>query len=83
MILYMNPEKERSLIDYIPLPSLHGLSLDELKELSENINDTMATAYIYHSDLLEMALYSDSNKVDMYIKMRKKQQEKAAAMGNT
>jgi len=82
MILYMNPEKERSLIDYIPLPSLRDLSLDELEELSENIMDTMATAYIYHSDLLEGALYGDSCKVDMYIKMRKKQQEKAVMMGN-
>ena len=82
MILYKDPEKERSLIDYIPLPSLRDLSLDELEELSGNINDAIETAFMYHSDLLEGALHGDSCKVEMYIKMRKKQQEKAIAMGN-
>ena len=82
MILYVDPERERTLCDYIPLPPLRDLSLNELEELSENINDTMATAYIYHSDLLEGALYGDFNKVNIYIKMRKKQQEKAVLMGN-
>ena len=82
MILYKDPEKERTLIDYIPLPSLRDLSLDELQELSENITDTMETAFMYHSDLLEGALHGDSCKVDIYIKMRKKQQEKAVMMGN-
>ena len=82
MILYSVPDKEKDMLDYRPLPPLHSLNLDELGELSQNIKDTMATAYIYHSDLLESALYDDLCKLGEYIETRKAQQEKSAAMGN-
>lgn len=76
MILYNDTDKERTLCDYIPFPSLKGLSLDGLQELSCNLYDILETAYIYHSDLLITAIYQDIHKTELYIKMAKKKQER-------
>ena len=67
MIIYPDTEKELSMSDYKPLPTLRGLSLAELRELSENIEQATENAWIYHSDLLALALDMDSRKIDLYI----------------
>ena len=76
MILYNDTDKERTLCDYIPLPSLKGLSIDELQELNCNLYNILETAYIYHSDLLITAIYQDIHKTEIYTKMAKKKQER-------
>lgn len=67
MKLYPDTEKELSMSDYKPLPTLRDLSLAELRELSENIEQATENAWIYHSDLLALALDMDSRKIDLYI----------------
>ena len=67
MKLYPDTEKELSMSDYKPLPTLRGLSLAELRELSENIEQATENAWIYHSDLFALALDMDSRKIDLYI----------------
>ena len=76
MILYNDTDKERTLCDYVPLPPLKGLSLDELQKLSCNLHDILETAYIYHSDLLITAIYQDIRKTELYIRMTTKKQER-------
>ena len=75
MILYNNPEKERFLEDYIPLPSLRGLSTNELETLLDNLEQTLASAWEYNSELLEIALSMDIEKTKLYIKMSRRKQE--------
>ena len=67
MKLYPDTEKELPMSDYKPLPTLRGLSLAELRELSENIEQATENAWIYHSDLFALALDMDSRKIDLYI----------------
>lgn len=67
MKLYPDTEKELSMLDYKPLPTLRGLSVSELRELSENIESAIENAWIYHSDLFALALDMDSRKIDLYI----------------
>lgn len=74
--LYTDTEKELTFDDYKPLPSLRGLSLQALYELQSNLEEAIDNAVIYHSELLEMALDMDLRKIDMYVRMKQKKQEK-------
>lgn len=58
-ILYPDTEKELFPENYKPLPDLHKLDNDCLISLYENIKAAMHNAAIYHSELLETALYDD------------------------
>ena len=75
MTLYHDTEKERTLSDRVNLPYLEPLALPDLYELQQNIEQTLETAWCYHSELLTMALQMDLQKVDLYIRMKEKQQK--------
>ena len=76
MILYQDTEKELTLCDYMPLPSLKSLSIDSLEQLQDNLQSVLENSYIYHSELLTMAIESDMRKTDVYIRMAYKRQER-------
>jgi len=82
MILYSNPEKERFLEDYIPLPSLRGLYVFDLEILLDNLEKTIESAWEYNSELLEIALSMDIEKTKLYIKMACMKQEKQQIKDN-
>ena len=78
MIIYPDPEKERTLSDYIPVSfSLKNETITSLQELLDNLYTVQENAYIYHADLLEMAISGDIRKVELYIRMKEKQAKKA------
>lgn len=76
MIIYHDFDKELSLHDYRPLNTLKCLSIDDLKELLDNLENAAEKAWIDGNDLFLMAINPDIQKVKMYIKMAKKKQEK-------
>ena len=79
MIIYNDTEKELTLSDYKPIKeSLVKYSLNELQSLYDNISAACDNAYINHSDLLAIALEMDLKKIDLYIRMKQKKQEKQA-----
>ena len=59
MIIYNNTEKELSMNDYRPLPDINNLSCTDLIELLENLYQASENAFMYHSELLQAALYDD------------------------
>lgn len=71
MIIYTDTEKEKTFSDYIPLPALRGLSVAELTELLNNLQDMEYNAFCWHSDLLQLAITGDIQKVKMYLKIAK------------
>lgn len=76
MIIYADTEKELSFDDYKTLPPLRGVSLADLRELAENIENAIDNAWINHNDLLALALDMDSRKVDLYIHFAEKRENK-------
>ena len=75
-LLYPDTEKELFFSDYKPLPALHGLSLDNLYAMRENLENAIENAWLYGSELLEMALTMDLQKVNLYIRMKEKKEGK-------
>lgn len=67
MKLYPDTEKELFPSDYVPLPELSVLNPEELSELRENLYAAFDNSYIYHSDLLSLALYPDIETIENYI----------------
>lgn len=76
MKLYPDVEKEMSFDDYKPLPPLRGLSVAELQELKGNLLDAAENAFVWHCDLLELAINADVAKTDLYIRMYEKKEGK-------
>ena len=76
MIIYADTEKELTFDNYNPLPPLRGVSLADLRELSENIENAIDNAWANHNDLLALALDMDSRKVDLYIHFAEKRENK-------
>lgn len=77
MIIYNDTEKELTLSDYKPIKeSLVKYSLNELESLYNNVSAACDNAYINHSDLLAIALEMDLKKIDLYIRMKEKKQER-------
>lgn len=76
MIIYADTEKELTFDDYKTLPPLRGVSLADLRELSENIENAIDNAWANHNDLLALALDMDARKVDLYIKIAEKRENK-------
>lgn len=62
MNISLYPDTKKELFfetDYKPLPDLHGLEDKNVIALYENIKQAMNNAALYHSQLLEIALYDD------------------------
>lgn len=76
MIIYADTEKELTFDDYKTLPPLRGVSLADLRELAENIENAIDNAWINHNDLLALALDMDSRKIDLYIHFAEKRERK-------
>lgn len=76
MIIYHDFDKELSLHDYRPLNTLKSLSIDDLEELLNNLENAAEKAWLDGNDLFLMAINPDVQKVKMYIKMAKKKQER-------
>lgn len=78
MIIYPNTEKELFWEDYRPINNINlkELSINSLEELQDNLQLALENTYIYHSELLSMAIDTDMRKVDLYLKMKYKKQEK-------
>ena len=78
MIIYPDTEKELFWEDYRPINNINlkELSIDNLEELQDNLQLALENTYIYHSELLSMAIDMDMKKVDLYLKMKYKKQEK-------
>ena len=69
MIIYQDTEKEMDFCDYKRLPdNLKTEAIDSLEELKDNLYNALENGYIYHSELLCIALQMDINKVEMYLK---------------
>ena len=69
--------KELSFDDYKPVNySLKDYSLEQLEALSGNLEQAVENAYLSGSDLLAMAIDNDLRKVDLYIKMKSRKQDK-------
>lgn len=49
---------------------------DDINELSDNLERAAENAFIWHSDMLAMAIDFDIRKVELYIRMKQKKQEK-------
>ena len=83
MIIYPDIEKELSFDDYKKpeLSIIRALSLESLYELQNNMESAIDNAYINHADLLAMAIETDLNTINLYIRMRQKQAEKQAKKG--
>lgn len=64
--LYNDTEKELFFDDYKPLPTLYKLSITDLVELIENLENACENACMYGSALLENALYDDIVIVKRY-----------------
>lgn len=74
MKLY-NTDIELTMSDYKPLPALLTKeTLQSLYELSENLENAIENAYIYHSDLFALAIQQQQIKVDMYIRMKERKE---------
>lgn len=72
-----NTREELSFDDYKPVNySLKDYSLEQLKALSSNLEQAVENAYLSGSDLLAMAINNDLRKVDLYIKMKSRKQDK-------
>lgn len=77
MIIYNDTKKELTLSDYKPIKeSLVKYPLNELQSLYNNVSAACDNAYINHSDLLAIALEMDLKKIDLYIRMKQKKQER-------
>lgn len=77
MFKLYDTEKELTLQDYKPLPgSLLKFTLSELYTLSKNLETASENAWIYHNDLLALAIDMDIKKVDLYIRMKERKQER-------
>lgn len=77
MKLYNDIEKELTLSDWQVLPDLKALSYDDIVELWENLYDVLENTYLYHSDLLQIAIYQDIHKVEIHKKMKELKMKKA------
>ena len=79
MIIYPDTERELFMEDYKPVSGLLSrLALPDLLELQNNLENALENAFIYHSELLEIAITMDLNKVNLYVKMRQRKQAKHA-----
>lgn len=69
--------KELSFDDYKPINySLKDYSLEQLETLSNNLKQATENAWLNGNDLLAMAINNDLRKVDLYIKMKSRKQNK-------
>ena len=77
VIFYPDTDKELTFDDYKPIRnSLKNYSVQELKKLLDNLQSAYENAFIYHSELLSMAIDQDIRKVNLYLKMAYKKQER-------
>lgn len=70
MLHLYKTDKELTYDDYKPLPDLKILDLVSIKILERNIKQAYNNATLYHSELLEMALYDDIQTVEKEINKR-------------
>ena len=76
MIIYADTEKELTFDDYKPLPPLRGVSLADLRELENNLENALENTWIYGAWLLQCAIDQDMRKVELYIKIAEKRENK-------
>ena len=77
MKLYPNTERELTMFDYKALPvPLAKLTLPELRSLYDNVNKASENAWINHAELLALALDMDLRKLELYITMKERKQER-------
>ena len=75
--LYHDTENELFFSDYRPLNfSLINYSIDELEKLLDNLQAALENTYIYHNELLAIAIDQDIRKANNYLKMKYKKQER-------
>ena len=76
-LLYPDTEKELFFEDYKPIKtSLIDYSIEELENLLDNLQAALENAYIYHNELLALAIDQDMRKTSNYLKMKYKKQER-------
>ena len=73
--LYPDTNKELYLVpDYKPLPdNIQTMSKEELTGLYDNIAAAYDNAYIYHSELLQSALWEDLLTISEYLEKARKE----------
>ena len=76
MTIYADTEKELTFDDYKTLPPLRGVSLADLRELENNLENALENAWLYGAWLLQCAIDQDIRKVDLYIKIAEKRENK-------
>ena len=77
IIFYPDTDKELTFDDYKPIRnSLKNYSVQELEKLLDNLQSAYENTFIYHSELLSMAIHQDIQKVNLYLKMAYKKQER-------
>lgn len=72
MKLYQDTDRELTFDDYKQLPPLRGLSVAELRELYDNVQNAVENAWNNGADMLQIALMMDAEKVNLYLKMYEK-----------
>ena len=77
MKLYPDTERELTMSNYKALPiHLIKLTLPELRSLYDNVNGAIENAWINHNELLALALDMDLRKLELYITMKERKQER-------
>lgn len=76
MKLYPDTEKELTFDDYKPLPPLRGVSLADLHELENNLENALENTFLFGAWLLQCAIDQDLRKIDLYIKLAEKRGNK-------
>ena len=78
MIIYQDTEKELFFEDYKPVSNIRliDLSIDSLEELKKNLENALENTFLFGSELLGIAIDTDIRKVDLYLKMKYKKQER-------
>ena len=77
VILYPDTEKELTFDDYKPIrESLKNHTIDELEGLLDNLQAAYENTFIYHSELLSIAINQDIEKVNVYLKFAYRKQER-------
>lgn len=76
MKIYPDTERELTMADYKPLPSLHGLHVAEIEELIYNLENALENAWLSGDDFMAMAIEMDIRKAEIYYKLYSKKARK-------
>lgn len=84
-MIKLYPDTEKELFyetDYKPLPPLANMTSADIAALLTNLHQAMENAFIYHADLLCIALKDDTDTIQEYIRKQEQEHGKQAKQGD-